>query len=270
MTLSSPSLHAPSQTANFSAFRCVSCILRCNNPTETTLRRSHMRGEGMSFPKYKLWTTVAVSCLAIALASAALAQTTTTGDISGVISDPSGAVVPNVALSLKNLGTGAVSSTTSNAQGAYHFALLQPGTYSVTANATGFQAVTKTFNVSLGADTPGNLQLALSSSQTTIEVTGTTAAVETEDANVNTNFNNAQVALLPNPGNDLAAVALTAPGVVMNTAGGSAFGGGDFEVFGLPATSNLFTIDGANNNDPYFNVNNTDPLSQNAVFGYDS
>ena len=211
----------------------------------------------MSFPKYKLWTTVAVSCLAIALASAALAQTTTTGDISGVISDPSGAVVPNVALSLKNLGTGAVSSTTSNAQGAYHFALLQPGTYSVTANATGFQAVTKTFNVSLGADTPGNLQLALSSSQTTIEVTGTTAAVETEDANVNTNFNNAQVALLPNPGNDLAAVALTAPGVVMNTAGGSAFGGGDFEVFGLPATSNLFTIDGANNNDPYFNVNNT-------------
>ena len=63
--------------------------------------------------------------------------------------------------------------------------------------------------------------------------------------------------LLPNPGNDLSAVALTAPGVVMNTAGGATYGGGNYEFYGLPAVSNLFTYDGANDNDPYFNVNST-------------
>ncbi|HWO33195.1 MAG TPA: hypothetical protein VNO32_30725 [Candidatus Acidoferrum sp.] len=66
-----------------------------------------------------------------------------------------------------------------------------------------------------------------------------------------------QLDLLPNPGNDLSAVALTAPGAVMNTAGGAMMGGGNFEVNGLPATSNLFTLDGSNDNDPYFNVNNS-------------
>ncbi len=97
----------------------------------------------------------------------------------------------------------------------------------------------------------------LGSSTTTVEVTTAAAAIETEDANLTANFNTRQVELLPNPGNDLSAVALTAPGAVMNTAGGAMFGGGNFEVNGLPATSNLFTIDGSNDNDPYFNVNNS-------------
>src|ERR1700749_1266414 len=43
----------------------------------------------------------------------------------------------------------------------------------------------------------------------------------------------------------------------MNTTGGSMFGGGNYEFFGLPANSNVFTYDGANDNDPYFNVNNS-------------
>jgi hypothetical protein len=81
--------------------------------------------------------------------------------------------------------------------------------------------------------------------------------VQTEDANLQTNFNAQQIALLPNPGNDLSAVALTAPGVVMNTTGGSVFGGGNYEFFGLPSNSNVFTYDGANDNDPYFNINNS-------------
>ena len=50
---------------------------------------------------------------------------------------------------------------------------------------------------------------------------------------------------------------MTSPGAVMNTSGGSMFGGGNFELYGLPATSNLFTVDGSNDNDPYFNVNNS-------------
>jgi hypothetical protein len=81
--------------------------------------------------------------------------------------------------------------------------------------------------------------------------------VQTEDANIETNFNALQISALPNPGNDLSAVALTAPGVVMNTTVGSVFGGGNYEFFGLPSNSNVFTYDGANNNDLYFNINNS-------------
>jgi len=212
----------------------------------------------MSVSRVRSLLAFVLAMFVITSVSQVFAQTTTTGDISGVVTDPTGAVVANASIVAKNLDTGSAQSAKSGGDGSYHVALLQPGSYSVTVTAPGFQSVSRKTTVTLGSDTAANFQLAVSSSQETIEVTGTSAAgVETEDANVNTNFNTAQVSLLPNPGNDMAAVALTAPGVVMNTAGGSTFGGGDFEVFGLPATSNLFTVDGANNNDPFFNINNT-------------
>ena len=185
------------------------------------------------------------------------AQTSTTGDIAGAVTDPSAAVVTGVPMTLKNVDTGSSTSTTTNAQGSYNFSLLPPGNYLVVVNAVGFQKVTKPVTVTLGTSTTVNLQLALSSQNETVEVTDEVTGVQTEDANLQTNFNAQQIAVLPNPGNDLSAVALTAPGVVMNTTGGSVFGGGNYEFFGLPSNSNVFTYDGANDNDPYFNVNNS-------------
>jgi hypothetical protein len=185
------------------------------------------------------------------------AQTSTTGDIAGVVTDPTAAVVPGAPIRLKNVDTGSSTSTTTNAQGSYTFSLLQPGHYSVSANVAGFQKVLKTVTVTLGTSITVNLQLSLSSQVESVDVTDAVTGVQTEDANLQTNFNAQQIALLPNPGNDLSAVALTAPGVVMNTTGGSVFGGGNYEFFGLPSNSNVFTYDGANDNDPYFNINNS-------------
>src|SRR5579859_23874 len=185
------------------------------------------------------------------------AQTATTGNISGVVTDPSAAVIAGVPVTLKNLDTGSSTSTTTNEQGSFSFSLLQPGRYSVTANTAGFQAITRNVTVALGSSVTANLQLSVSAQQETIEVTGEATGVQTEDANLETNFNAKQISVLPNPGNDLSAVALTAPGVVMNTTGGSIFGGGNYEFFGLPSNSNVFTYDGANDNDPYFNINNS-------------
>jgi hypothetical protein len=62
-----------------------------------------------------------------------------------------------------------------------------------------------------------------------------------------------QIQALPNPGNDLTFVAQTSPGAVMNTQ----MGYGNFSVFGLPATSNTFTVNGGYENDPFLNVNNS-------------
>jgi hypothetical protein len=185
------------------------------------------------------------------------AQTSTTGDIAGLVTDPSAAVVTGVPIKLKNVDTGASAAATTNAQGSYNFSFLQPGNYSVSVSVAGFQKIQKSVTVTLGISTTVNLQLSLSSQSETVEVTDEVSGVQTEDANLQTNFNAQQIAVLPNPGNDLSAVALTAPGVVMNTTGGATFGGGNYEFFGLPSNSNVFTYDGANDNDPYFNVNNT-------------
>ena len=59
---------------------------------------------------------------------------------------------------------------------------------------------------------------------------------------------------MPNPGNDLTFYALLAPGVQMSTNGGLH---GNFSSFGLPATSNTFTVNGAINNDTFSNMGNT-------------
>src|SRR5260370_5056767 len=192
---------------------------------------------------------VAVPCLR--------GQISTTGGIAGVVTDPTTAVVSGVSVTLTNVDSGSSSSTTTNSQGSYNFPLLQPGNYSVSARAAGFQTIVMTVTVALGSSVTANLQLSISSHNETVEVTEEVTGVQTEDANLETNFNAQQISVLPNPGNDLSAVALTAPGVVMNTTGGSVFGGGNYEFFGLPSNSNVFTYDGANDNDPYFNINNS-------------
>src|SRR5580704_17548945 len=201
--------------------------------------------------------TVLVFVFLVMTVSSLWAQTSTTGAIAGVVTDPTAAVLPGVSVMLKNIDTGSSASTTSNAQGSYNFPLLQPGNYSVSATAAGFQGVAKNVTVALGSNVMANLQLSISSRSETIEVTGAVTGVQPEDANLETNFNAQQISVLPNPGNDLSAVALTAPGVVMNTTGGSILGGGNYEFFGLPSNSNVFTYDGANDNDPYFNINNS-------------
>lgn len=211
----------------------------------------------MSFRGLRSFLVMALAVFVMLGGSQTWAQTTTTGDVSGVISDPTGAVVPNATVSLKSIDTGGLQTAKSNAAGTYHFSLLRPGDYTLTVAVSGFQSVSRKVSVALGADTAASIQLSVSSSTETVEVVGQSASVETEDANLNTNYDSRQVALLPNSGNDLSAVAFTSPGAVVNTAGGATFGGGNFEIYGLPATSNLFTLDGANDNDPYFNVNNT-------------
>src|ERR1035438_7722752 len=80
------------------------------------------------------------------------AQTSTTGDIAGVVTDPTAAVVSDASITLKNIDTGSSTSTTTNAQGSYNFSLLQPGNYSVSANVAGFQKVLKTVMVTLRSE----------------------------------------------------------------------------------------------------------------------
>jgi Carboxypeptidase regulatory-like domain len=71
----------------------------------------------------------------------AFGQSLTSGGVAGTVTDPSGAAVPNATVTLKNNDTGAAASVTSNDTGAYRFALLNPGSYTVSVAAPGFSGV---------------------------------------------------------------------------------------------------------------------------------
>ena len=187
------------------------------------------------------------------LAIAAAAQSQISGDITGTVTDPSGAVVPNANVTLKNNATGANQTATTNAAGVYRFSLLPPGSYSVTATAQGFQGASHRADVSVGQATAMNIQLAVGASGTTVEVNAEGGVVQTQNGNLSTTFTPEQIQLTPNPGNDLTYIVQTAPGAVMNTQAGF----GNSSLYGLPATANLFTVNGENENDPFLNLNNS-------------
>jgi len=193
-------------------------------------------------------------CLLNLLSLQSFAQSITAGDVTGTISDPTGAAIPGATVTLTNVNTNASQSGTTNAEGSYRFAFVTPGVYRVAATATGFQSQTQAgIIVSAGQPTPANLQLAVAGASQTVDVVEAASAVQTQNADVATNFNQQMIENLPNPGGDITYFAQTSPGVVMNTDGGN----GNFSALGMPGTSNLFTINGMNDNDPYLSVNNS-------------
>lgn len=191
--------------------------------------------------------------IAALIACTAAAQSLTSGDLAGQITDPSGAVIPNATIELKNNQTGTTQTVTSDAQGFYRFALLSPGDYTLSISASNFEGNKQTVAVSVGQTSTRNVQLAVASSTQTIEVSGQGGGVQSENADLATAFSSELIAQSPNPGNDLSYVLQTAPGAVMNTQAGF----GNTSTYGLPATSNLFTVNGMNENDPFLNLNNS-------------
>ena len=157
----------------------------------------------------------------------------------------------NASVELENLQTGEKQSATSNADGVYRFMLLKPGNYGVTVSAN---SLTKydSCTVGVGQSILLDLMLEVTISVQTVLVTSTAPLISPDPGTV-TNYSSQEIAGLPNPGQDITAIAFTAPGVVV-TQGGTGYG--NFSANGLPATSNLFTINGENAMDPYFNVNN--------------
>ncbi len=96
----------------------------------------------MSFRRFLLFTLVLTLAGFLLSSTATFAQSFTTGEISGTVTDPSGAVLPNVTVTLKSVEKGNTQSGTTNSQGAYRFSLLSPGNYTVSATAPGFKTTT--------------------------------------------------------------------------------------------------------------------------------
>jgi outer membrane receptor protein involved in Fe transport len=180
------------------------------------------------------------TALLVACVPAVQGQSTTSGYVTGSVTDASKAVIKGAAVKLQNTGTSLSLATTSGDNGVYHFDFVPPGSYKIDVEATGFSPFEQTLTVTVGQSVNIDAPLAIASAATTVQVAAEGVALETEDGNVSTSFNEKQIQYVPNPGQDLTYVAQVSPGVVMNTQAG----GGNFSAFGLPGYSNMFTING--------------------------
>ena len=194
-----------------------------------------------------------LSVLAMLLTALVFGQTITTGDIVGVVMDTSGAVVPDAKVTIKSADSGETRTATSNGQGQYRFPLLKPGSYVVSAATAGLKSNNLTVSLLVGQAQEVNITMSPQGTSTTVQVTTETPLVQTENANLETNYNAKQVADLPMPGGDLTTLAMTVPGIRVNVTGGSS----NMNANGIPGASILYTLNGTDQNDPANNINNS-------------
>ena len=168
--------------------------------------------------------------------------------ISGVVKDPSGAVVANAKVSVKNDSTAFERQTTTNNSGFYTVTNISPGYYTVSVEATGFKK-TATSRNKLDAGVPIAVNIELSVGQLTESVTveASTAQVNTESATVGKTVEQAQIQNLTLNGRNPLFSALLRPGVRGGALSGFSFGlsSGGFTINGGRSNDSLITVDGA-------------------------
>jgi hypothetical protein len=130
---------------------------------------------------------------------------------------------------------------------------MKPGDYTISAEAKGLKSNISKISLLVGQEQEVNLAMNPQGTSTVVEVTAEAAILQTENANLETNFNKAQVDNLPMPGGDLTTLAMTAPGIRVNVTGGS----GNMNANGIPGSTILYTLDGMDQNDPANNLNNS-------------
>jgi hypothetical protein len=200
--------------------------------------------------------------LVLGLLSAATSAQTV-GEITGEIKDASGANAPNAAVTATNTETNVARSTVTNSSGVYSIPGLTPGIYHVKASAEGFQSVVKT-NIELQVQQAARVDftLAVGSTNQTIEVSGTAALLNTEDATVGTVIEQKRIVDLPLNGRNFFSLVALSPNVTYGfTPAQQASGrlGGTrstltMSLSGARATWANYTLDGITNTDVDFNT----------------
>lgn len=127
-----------------------------------------------------------------------LSQNASTGEIRGLVTDPSGAVVPGVEVTFTNVLTGVSTGTTTNASGLYDQPTLLPGTYSITFSKNGFNTFIRR-GITLGVQViEVNATLSVGAVSQRVTVTGATPLVQTATSESSTSLSAQEVMNLPN------------------------------------------------------------------------
>ncbi|MBV9959292.1 MAG: TonB-dependent receptor, partial [Acidobacteria bacterium] len=178
----------------------------------------------------------------------AMAQSTVDGAIGGTVKDPNGALVPNATVTVKNEETNKEGTAMTDSEGRFRVVQLQPGSYSVTIDASGFGTFTQSkVIVEVGRVTSLDVPLAVSGvGGQQVEVTAEAPVINTTQQDFSTNINQTSINELPINGRRWSNFALLTPGAVPD----GAFGLISFR--GVSGLLNNNTVDGGDNNQAFF------------------
>ena len=196
---------------------------------------------------------LACLCLVLTLVSAVQAQKTS-GQITGTVLDQSGAALPDTTVTVTQVGTGLSREVKTNQDGNYSVPDLPVGVYRISAAHSGFkEGIVDSVTVNVSTTTRQDLTMEVGSIGEKVEIVASDLQVETETGTVGGVVNGEQVRELPLNGRSFVQLTQLQPGVSpaanFDSKNKGLFSGVDFSVNGNTTQSNLFLIDGANNND---------------------
>jgi hypothetical protein len=182
------------------------------------------------------------------------------GTILGRVSDTSGAVIPGARVTVTQTGTGFTRSLLSDSKGEYNAPSIPTGTYTVTAELTGFKTVTLT-NVQVGVDQRVRMDLKLDIGQMTetVESQAETPLLQTSSSDLSATVEEEQIKMLPLNGRNFVSLTRTIPGILRPPPGANIDGGGSlawragsgFSANGQRPRDNNFLLDGVDNNETW-------------------
>ena len=190
----------------------------------------------------------AVLLLVLSLTEPVRAQLGNEGSVEGVVTDPSGAVIPGVTLTARNADTSATFTATADATGLFRFLILPVGTYELVAEHSGFATlVQKNVVVAIGAKINLTLSLRLATGSETVVVKSETPLLESTRSQVSTTVDARSVANLPLNGRNFLGFVFLAPGVTLAPTAAAGVG----PSIGGQRGMNSYLLDGADNNQTF-------------------
>ena len=199
--------------------------------------------------RYIRSTAVCLAVLIMAWAQPGFGQTVTTGNITGVVTDQQGAVLPGVSVTAVHVPTGTMYESVSGADG--RFTLLNVrvgGPYQVTASLSGFrQEQQNNVQVALGADQQVNFSLRVANVTETVTVTAEAPIIDTTRAGTASNVTERQIEGLPTINRSIFDMVRTSPYVNPTSQGSDQ----NISIAGRNNRYNNMQIDGAVNNDVF-------------------
>ncbi|HEV2619871.1 MAG TPA: TonB-dependent receptor, partial [Acidobacteriaceae bacterium] len=203
-------------------------------------------------------------CVALLFAPQAHAQTAGAGSIQGVVTDPTGAFVPNAVVTLTEQSTQVTLTTKTSSGGDYAFPNIHIGTYTLSVTAQGFDTYTSTGNIlEVGSSIAINAKLTVGSTDTKIEVRSEGLALQTEDPSFKQTIDKTEIQEMPIISNDRSIEGLVqlAGGANGGSSPGDSAGSkfpsqtGGISVAGAEGNAISWRLDGGDNND-YMSGNN--------------
>ncbi len=181
-----------------------------------------------------------------------------TANVTGTVTDPTGAAIPKAQVELTNVNTGVTRTTGTNTDGIYDFPSVVPGVYSMRASGIGFSAVSQPpVTLQVGQTATFDFQLKVGSTSATVTVNALAPTLETATAELGTVVAPKEMNDLPLNGRNFTELLTILPGTVnlntdQNSGGGAGWNGASIGQFSFPAVngarnrSNMFILDGAN------------------------